>query len=638
MVTTLPSLERIGNFLVPPRNDDNEDNPFVYIREMTTQAATTPAVRNASDDHLDDPNGSSLLQQQQQQSGSLGLGFYLFFWGFVSLLRIAIGFHPHSGQDNYHGSLDEGAYGGDFEAQRHWMELTVHLPIGDWYWYDKGYWGLDYPPLTAYVSWICGVASHSIVGPASVALEASRGIEDPTHKAFMRGTVLVLDLLVYGTAVWYATYEKGSTNTNTNRNTNTNTNTKSLWTILVTLCQPAILLIDHGHFQYNTVALGLSIASFSFLVQSEFGACVWGGFFFALALNFKQTTLYYAPAVFFYLLGRCCASNNANATSKSSSSSSSSRWWSFVSRISWLGGVVLLTFYVLWEPFVKYAPSLEHSPISIPPTPLERLAHVLRRIFPFERGLFEGKVANLWCALNTSPVKIRSRIPAEYQPLLALAGTIGLMLPSCWKVLTLGMEQDPTSAQSAKQHRVLVLWAMTSCALSFFLASFQVHEKSILLALAPCSLLLWEDPVFVEWFSVVCLWSLWPLLTVDRLQVAYWCMGSVFASMVWFRRITTSSSTMVGGFSPTSTTNGSVFSGKYWIWMSLPDLSFVGMMGLHMAQVLVPAPSHLPDLYEVLWSVAGCGMVSFAWSVTIFKLYFSALSRPSTLFVKEKGD
>lgn len=45
---------------------------------------------------------------------------------------------------------------GDYEAQRHWMEITVHLPIRQWYTYDLQYWGLDYPPLTAYVSWICG--------------------------------------------------------------------------------------------------------------------------------------------------------------------------------------------------------------------------------------------------------------------------------------------------------------------------------------------------------------------------------------------------------------------------------------------------------------------------------------------------
>lgn len=45
---------------------------------------------------------------------------------------------------------------GDFEAQRHWMEITTHLPISQWYFYDLEYWGLDYPPLTAYHSWLVG--------------------------------------------------------------------------------------------------------------------------------------------------------------------------------------------------------------------------------------------------------------------------------------------------------------------------------------------------------------------------------------------------------------------------------------------------------------------------------------------------
>lgn len=45
---------------------------------------------------------------------------------------------------------------GDFEAQRHWMEITTHLPFSQWYFYDLQYWGLDYPPLTAYHSWLLG--------------------------------------------------------------------------------------------------------------------------------------------------------------------------------------------------------------------------------------------------------------------------------------------------------------------------------------------------------------------------------------------------------------------------------------------------------------------------------------------------
>ena len=41
---------------------------------------------------------------------------------------------------------------GDFEAQRHWMELTLHVPLKEWYYHDTQWWGLDYPPLTAYIS------------------------------------------------------------------------------------------------------------------------------------------------------------------------------------------------------------------------------------------------------------------------------------------------------------------------------------------------------------------------------------------------------------------------------------------------------------------------------------------------------
>ncbi|KAG9123250.1 Glucosyltransferase-like protein [Ceratobasidium sp. 392] len=89
---------------------------------------------------------------------------------------------------------------GDYEAQRHWMEITYHLPLQEWYSYDLPYWGLDYPPLTAYVSWICGFIAHKI-NPAWVALDASRRYESPESKHFMRMSVLVFEMLVYIPAV-----------------------------------------------------------------------------------------------------------------------------------------------------------------------------------------------------------------------------------------------------------------------------------------------------------------------------------------------------------------------------------------------------------------------------------------------------
>lgn len=55
------------------------------------------------------------------------------------LLRILVGYHPHSGFN------DPPRYG-DFEAQRHWLEVTVNIPLHEWYQNTSDnnllYWGL----------------------------------------------------------------------------------------------------------------------------------------------------------------------------------------------------------------------------------------------------------------------------------------------------------------------------------------------------------------------------------------------------------------------------------------------------------------------------------------------------------------
>lgn len=67
----------------------------------------------------------------------------------AGLFRWAVSLWPYSG-------FQAPPMHGDFEAQRHWMELTIHLPASRWYFYDLEWWGLDYPPLTAYHSWLLG--------------------------------------------------------------------------------------------------------------------------------------------------------------------------------------------------------------------------------------------------------------------------------------------------------------------------------------------------------------------------------------------------------------------------------------------------------------------------------------------------
>ena len=65
---------------------------------------------------------------------------------------------------------------------------------------------------------------------------------------------------------------------------------------------PAFVLIDHGHFQYNAVSLGLVLwAAYGCLTGRPLAASA----AFSLALNFKQMSLYLAPAFFCYLLAGC---------------------------------------------------------------------------------------------------------------------------------------------------------------------------------------------------------------------------------------------------------------------------------------------------------------------------------------------
>lgn len=71
---------------------------------------------------------------------------------------------------------------GDYEAQRHWQEITLNLPIEQWYTNssqnDLGYWGLDYPPLTAYHSLAVAKVAQKI-DSTWVQLTESRGMEEP---------------------------------------------------------------------------------------------------------------------------------------------------------------------------------------------------------------------------------------------------------------------------------------------------------------------------------------------------------------------------------------------------------------------------------------------------------------------------
>jgi hypothetical protein len=122
---------------------------------------------------------------------------------FVILIKILVG------QFGYSGEGDKPKFG-DFEAQRHWMELTIYLPVKEWY-TNSGinnidYWPLDYPPMSGYHSYILGKILNKFI-PDSVEFQESHGYESPMFKMVMRFFALISDVITFHLGVnlfcWY---------------------------------------------------------------------------------------------------------------------------------------------------------------------------------------------------------------------------------------------------------------------------------------------------------------------------------------------------------------------------------------------------------------------------------------------------
>jgi len=316
--------------------------------------------------------------------------------------------------------------------------------------------------------------------------------------------------------------------------------------------------------------------------------------------------LYYAPAVFSYLLGRCFSSTNLLVDA-------SGRWLQILIRIGALGVAVISTFGVLFGPFIYYR--------DMPSQTIEDVIFIiLRRIFPFQRGLFEGKVSNLWCMLSVKPISIRERIPQGIQPIVALGLTLAMALPFCIMLFMVGKEgYRRGEKQQQQRHLKALLWGTAGVSLSFFLASFQVHEKSILIPLAPFSLLIMEAPSLIIWFSIVSTWTLWHLLQIDRLQLPYFCITVVFSCLVtaFFPPISEGSKRKI---------DSSILEwvGICFVKCILPASAFI-MTGLHMMEMLISPPSHIPDIFPVLWVISGCTFFTLTWIGAVYSLWLDTI-------------
>ncbi|PVV04504.1 hypothetical protein BB560_000996 [Smittium megazygosporum] len=355
---------------------------------------------------------------------------------------------------------------GDYEAQRHWMEITFHLPSNQWYFYDLKYWGLDYPPLTAFHSYLCGFVAN-LINPKWVELDASRGFESYESKLFMRATVILFDFLVYipGVILFLNKYLHSAK-----------------WTskqaaIFIPLIQPALILIDNGHFQ--------------------------------------------------------------------------------ISNLVKIGSSVLITSAIMLSPWISST---------------EQLYQIAFRVFPFARGLFEDKVANLWCVLSVV-VKLKNIFSVDQLAKMAAGFTALAFLPSnLFMVFYL--------LKTKESHEK------------------KVHEKSILLAVLPISLLFVDEVFPCSIFVQVSIFSMYPLLQRDNLELQY------FATLgMWIFITSLFPFSYMGSYGYLKVITSAVVSFFILLW--------------HIAFKVITPPSNLPHIFEL-------SNATFSFGVfCLFYFYFS---------------
>ena len=404
---------------------------------------------------------------------------------FVILIKILVGQFGYSGEGDY-------PRFGDFEAQRHWMEITINLPIQEWYTNSRqnrgDYWPLDYPPMSGYHSYILGKILNKYI-PKSVELKKSKGYESPIFKMVMRFFALISDVLVFHVAVnlicyYIFVYTKKARNK------------KPLYiqyyiVLLLILINPLMIIIDHGHFQYNNVMHGFFVLALFFLYSENYILAI---IFYSFCINFKQMGLYYAIPFPLYVIKKLFFNKSKNKENNNNNNLLS------ITYIGIYGIITLITNVIIYLPWLK----------------AKKMNDVFNRIFPVHRGIYEDKVATFWCTLNIF-IKLNQLFKLDHLFKLALIVTIiGCSVP-----IYAIFRCETITKKICTQCFFIVSFA-------FYLFSFHVHEKTIIVPFLAYLLNLPNKKEILPSFTLISMFSLFPLLKRENQVVPYYLTSILF--------------------------------------------------------------------------------------------------------------
>eukprot|EP01061_Rhynchopus_euleeides_P016026 TRINITY_DN27199_c0_g1_i1.p1 TRINITY_DN27199_c0_g1~~TRINITY_DN27199_c0_g1_i1.p1 ORF type:complete len:520 (+),score=177.22 TRINITY_DN27199_c0_g1_i1:57-1562(+) len=359
----------------------------------------------------------------------------------------------------------------DFEVHRNWMAVTDKLPMSEWYYNNASEWTLDYPPVFAYFERVLALGAN-VFDPNMTELHNLEYASDATV-LYQRYTVALGDV-----ALFFAVYSYLSRYLSHRP--------RCLWTMVtVVVLNPGLFIVDSIHFQYNALLYALLVFAFDCAAGQRYILC---GIAFTVLLCAKHIYLYMAPAFFIYLLRRCVVDSPTPAAS-----------------LVKLGSAVIATALTCLGPFLAHLPQL------------------LSRLFPWGRGLCHAYWApNMYALYNAADLALLKAaqlsggegVPAcptcvntrglvdTYEESAMTHHVLPSLSPKKTLVITVGavcvitldywMRAPQRRRGQDTSSELVWLSALTSAA--FFMFSWHVHEKAILMVSVPLTLLLHAVP------------------------------------------------------------------------------------------------------------------------------------------------
>lgn len=208
----------------------------------------------------------------------------------------------------------------DFDVHRYWLALTHALPARQWYTDASSEWTLDYPPFFAYFSRLLALPAPLV--DASLVSIPVADAPPFAHLLYLRLTVAFSDLLLLTSILLLARDARQRR--------------RPFLALVLVLWSPALIVVDHIHFQYNGFLMGLLLLSLYFLEQ---GRDLAGGLVFAALLCSKHLFLVAAPVYFVYLFRHFCCGRSVVRG---------------VGRLVLMGAAVAIVFIAAFAPFVYY--------------------------------------------------------------------------------------------------------------------------------------------------------------------------------------------------------------------------------------------------------------------------------------------